>query len=167
MQALAWHPTEAACLLSGGFDKRACVSDLRTTEQAVAAWHCGADVESLAWDPHQPTNFVVSTERGEVLCYDTRRGAGAEALFTLAAHAKAVTSLALNPLAPGLLVTGSVDKTVRRRARAQVGSAQRACHGCANFAAGIPCTCLGLLALSHRSPVGAEVQASSGAMPCR
>ena len=114
VQALAWHPTEASCLLSGGFDKQALVSDLRTPNGATAAWQCPEDVESLAWNPHQPATFVVSSEKGEVACYDTRKGAGAESVFTLAAHAKATTGMAFNPAAAGLLVTGSVDRTVRR-----------------------------------------------------
>lgn len=112
VQALAWNPAEPQCLLSGGFDARACVSDLRTPG-ASAAWECGADVEALAWSPHQPTQFVVSAESGKVLCFDTRQGAGSAAVYTLQAHDKPTTSVAFNPVVPNLLVTGSVDKTVR------------------------------------------------------
>lgn len=113
VQALAWNPSEASCLLSGGFDKRACLSDVRTPEATSAAWQCAADVEALAWSPHAPTQFVVSAESGEVVCFDTRLGAGAAAVFTLAAHTKPTTSVAFNPVVPHLLVTASIDKTVR------------------------------------------------------
>ena len=114
VQALAWNPAEPSCILSGGFDAQACISDLRAPGDAVASWKCSADVESLAWSHHQPTHFVVSAESGEVVCFDTRKGPGGPAVFTLAAHNKATTSVVFNPAVPDLLVTGSIDKTVRR-----------------------------------------------------
>ena len=113
VQALAWNPAESSCLLSGGFDQRACLSDVRTPDVAAAAWQCSADVESLAWSPHAPTQFVVSAESGEVSCFDTRNGAASAPVFTLAAHNKPTTSVAFNPTVPHLLVTGSIDKMVR------------------------------------------------------
>lgn len=112
VQALAWNPVETSCLLSGGFDQRACISDVRTPDVAAAAWQCSADVEALAWSPHAPTQFAVSSESGEVACFDTRQGANSAPVFTLAAHNKPTTSIAYNPVAPHLLVTASIDKTV-------------------------------------------------------
>jgi periodic tryptophan protein 1 len=123
VQALAWNPKEASCILSGGFDKRACISDLRAPGEAVASWSTSADVESLAWSYQRPTQFAVSAESGDVVCFDTRRGAGGDAVWTLAAHDKAASSIAFNPLVPDLLVTGSIDKTVRLVAHAQNGVA--------------------------------------------
>lgn len=39
----------------------------------VPTWQVSADVEALAWDPHHPTQFVVSGEDGVVAMYDTRQ----------------------------------------------------------------------------------------------
>ena len=113
VQALAWNPQEHSCLLSGGFDARACLCDLRAPGQAQASWATQADVESLAWCHSQPTHFAVSAENGEVMCFDTRQGSGGAPVYTLAAHNKATTSIAFNPTVPDLLVTASIDKTVR------------------------------------------------------
>jgi periodic tryptophan protein 1 len=45
--------------------------------------------------------------------FDTRKGSNSEALFTLAAHSKAVTSVDWNPALPNCLLTVSVDKTFK------------------------------------------------------
>lgn len=113
VQAMAWNPTEATVLLTGGFDQRACILDMRDPGTAVAAWKLSHDVECLAWNLHVPTQFVVSTEDGLVVCFDSRNGASAKPLYTLSAHDKPATSLCFNPLAPDMLVTASVDKTVK------------------------------------------------------
>jgi periodic tryptophan protein 1 len=42
----------------------------------VLCWSVSADVEALAWNPSSPTNFLVSTEDGLVICCDARTGAG-------------------------------------------------------------------------------------------
>jgi periodic tryptophan protein 1 len=116
VQALQWHPTEAAVLLSGGFDRRAAVVDVRAAAadwRAAARWELAADVECVAWDPHGAGGhlFLVSTDDGAVACFDARR-AGAAAVFTIGAHAEAATGMSLNARVPGLLATCSLDKTV-------------------------------------------------------
>lgn len=40
---------------------------------SVPTWQLSADVEALAWDPHHPTQFVVSAEDGVVAAYDARQ----------------------------------------------------------------------------------------------
>jgi periodic tryptophan protein 1 len=111
VQALAWNPAEPSALLSGGFDKRVFVSDMRSPGTTSAKWKCTADVESLSWSPHQPTHFVVSLESGSVICFDTRKTDGTS-VWTLKAHDKPATSVAFNPVVPNVFVTGSIDKTV-------------------------------------------------------
>jgi periodic tryptophan protein 1 len=111
VQALAWNPSETQALLSGGFDKQAIVSDMRAPGTAPAKWKCTSDVESLSWSRHQATQFIVSLESGDVLCFDTRR-VDATSVWTLKAHDKPATSVAFNPVVPNVFVTGSVDKTV-------------------------------------------------------
>jgi periodic tryptophan protein 1 len=109
-----WHPVESTVLLTGSYDKTVCVFDSRSPEN-VNSWKVGADVESLRWDPHNPTNFYVATEDGLIRYYDVRsnQGANAPALFTLHAHDDAVSSFDVNPLVPGCIVTGSIDKSIK------------------------------------------------------
>ncbi|PRW56745.1 putative WD repeat-containing [Chlorella sorokiniana] len=114
VQAVAWNPAEPPVLLSGGFDKRACLLDMRQPDAAsVPSWQLSADVEALAWDPHHPTQFVVSSEDGVVAAYDARQGAGSSALYRLSAHDKATCALSFCPAVPGLLATSSTDKKVK------------------------------------------------------
>lgn len=80
---------------------------------ALPSLQVTADVEALAWNPHTPTQFVVSSEDGAVVCLDARRGAGSPPLFTLTAHDKAASALSFCPGLPGLLLTASTDKRVK------------------------------------------------------
>ena len=50
--------------------------------------------------------------RGEVLCYDARN-AGSAPLWRLEAHGKECSVLAMNAAVPGLMLTGSTDKTLK------------------------------------------------------
>ena len=58
VQSVQWNPAEPTVLLTGSYDRTACVMDARAPAQ-VSRWHLGADVESLAWNPFRPEQFVV------------------------------------------------------------------------------------------------------------
>jgi periodic tryptophan protein 1 len=114
VQAVAWCPSEASVLLSGGFDGLACLVDMRVGAAAKPAkWKLPSDVECVSWDTHNPTRFAVSCDNGEVLCFDARSGPTGDALFRLGAHEKAATALAFCPGAPNLMLTASTDKMVK------------------------------------------------------
>lgn len=113
VQSVAWNPSEAPVLLSGGFDRRVCMGDMRAPEGDPATWEMPADVEALEWDPHNPTSFAVSAENGEVLFYDARGGAGSAPLLRLAAHSKAASALSFSPGVKGLMLTASTDKKIK------------------------------------------------------
>jgi len=113
VQAVAWNPAEGQILLSGGFDQRVCMADMRTPGGEPASWDLSADVEALAWDPHNPTCFAVSVESGEVLFYDARGGAGSKPLMQLAAHSKATSALSFNSAVKGMILTASTDKKIK------------------------------------------------------
>jgi hypothetical protein len=34
-------------------------------------WNTSGDVECLAWDPQRPSQFIITTDDGNVVCYDT------------------------------------------------------------------------------------------------
>ena len=47
---------------------------MRTPGGVALSWAVGADVESLAWNPHEAEQFVVSAEDGHVSYFDARAG---------------------------------------------------------------------------------------------
>lgn len=109
VQQILWNPTHHTVLLSGGHDSTACVLDSRSPA-SVMKYVLSADVEVCRWDPFNPQHFFVATEDGIVRKYDVR---AQKELFTLHAHDSAVCALALNPSVPGLIITGSADKSVK------------------------------------------------------
>ncbi|KAG6767891.1 hypothetical protein POTOM_026780 [Populus tomentosa] len=118
VQAVAWNHHEPQVLLSGSFDHSVVMKDGRLPSDPGFKWSVTADVESLAWDPHDKHLFVVSLEDGTVQGFDIRAAKSGSASdlkpsFTLHAHDKAVCTISYNPLAPNLLATGSTDKMVK------------------------------------------------------
>ncbi|CAO3699043.1 unnamed protein product [Rhizopus stolonifer] len=115
VQSVQWHPTEPTVFISGSYDKTVCVLDARSPEQ-VTRWSLNSDVESIRWDPHNPSNFYVALENGVIHYFDFRQahnGKGGKALFTLQAHDEAVSAFDINPLVPGCIATGSNDKFIK------------------------------------------------------
>ncbi|KAM3338526.1 periodic tryptophan protein 1 isoform X1 [Capsicum galapagoense] len=118
VQAVAWNPFAPQILLSGSFDHTVCLKDGRKPSHSGYKFSVGADVESLAWDPHSEHSFVASLENGTVSSFDIRAASSdstseTKPSFTIHAHDKAASSVSFNPLVPNLLATGSTDKTVK------------------------------------------------------
>lgn len=82
---------------------------MRVPDGEALRWDVSADVEALAWAPHSPTTFLVSTEDGLVGAYDARSGPGLAALFRLSAHDAATCAMSFNPAIPHLMATASTD----------------------------------------------------------
>ena len=129
VQALAWHPTDAPTLLTAGFDRRACVVDVRVADGAVREWELSADAEKVCWSP-DGTSFLASTEDGLVRCFDVRTASSsakahkAKPLWSLQAHKAACTGLDFCPAAPGVLATGGQDRMLKLWAVGASGSAE-------------------------------------------
>ncbi|KAJ6990652.1 hypothetical protein NC653_019038 [Populus alba x Populus x berolinensis] len=103
VQAVAWNHHEPQVLLSGSFDRSVVMKDGRLPSDPGFKWSVTADVESLAWDPHDKHLFVVSLEDGTVQGFDIRAAKSGSASdlkpsFTLHAHDKAVCTISYNPL---------------------------------------------------------------------
>lgn len=120
VQALEWCPSDPAVLLTAGFDRRVCAVDVRAAPSAppVLAWTLAdADPESVAWLPWRNGQFLVSQENGVVRCFDALRAMppaqNTAPLWTLAAHEKAASALAVNAGIPGFVATGGLDKTLK------------------------------------------------------
>ncbi|KAJ4769193.1 Transducin/WD40 repeat-like superfamily protein [Rhynchospora pubera] len=117
VQTVAWSRHSRELLLSGSFDKSVALMDMKSSSES-GRWSVDADVESIAWDPHNEHAFVVSLENGMVQCFDKRSASsdmvsGAKTIFTLHAHEKAVSSLSFSSVAPNFLATGSTDKMIK------------------------------------------------------
>jgi len=110
VQAVQWHPKEAGILLSGSFDRTVSVIDVRYRD-ASKLCSTPSDVEALEWNLHTLTQFFVSLEDGQVLCFDLR--SLDRPLWTLQAHRKAASALSCNPRIPQLLATVSTDRTLK------------------------------------------------------
>eukprot|EP01137_Pigoraptor_chileana_P020722 Opistho-2@83470 len=111
VQAVKWNPAEPTVLLTGSFDRRASVFDSRNPG-VVGLYSVPADVEAAIWNPCSPQYFLVSCEDGSVTCHDARTPGG-NAVFTIGAHDKPATAIAMSTAVNGLLVTASADKTIK------------------------------------------------------
>lgn len=106
VQALEWHQEEAALLASGGFDGTVVLQDVRDPQRALTL-QLGSDVEALHWVPHAPRVLVVALEDGRLLALDAAQTS--TPLWSVQAHTRPVQALAVSPVVPGLLATGSAD----------------------------------------------------------
>ena len=115
--ALDWHPKESTVLLSGSYDRTVVAADMRAPEAAVPRWKVESDVETVRWDPHDSNFFYVTTEQGMVHFFDLRIAQTSpdtsKPVWVLQAHDSNVSSFDVNPIIPGFLVTGSMDKQVK------------------------------------------------------
>nr|KAG5711063.1 hypothetical protein BaRGS_013797 [Batillaria attramentaria] len=110
VQCVKWHPKEAQTLLSGSFDHTAKVFDCRSPDDSHRSWTLEGEVERVAWNIHNPIQFLASTDKGMLYCVDIRND---KPVFNLSAHNKAITGVSFSSQIPGLLVTTSEDKTMK------------------------------------------------------
>lgn len=109
VQTVKWHLRESNILLTGSFDKRCCIMD--TTSKSLIDYTVTSGIESMQWNPHALSQFVVSTEEGLVYCFDIRNNK--QALVTFQAHQKSCSDVAFNPKYPNMMATASHDGTVK------------------------------------------------------
>jgi len=109
VQCVSWNPTEATILVSGGFDKKINVFDVRNPNSLVSTVLQG-DIECVTWLPSPHHNHLLcSDEAGFLYCYDILKGLD-QPLWTIRAHENPCQSIAVNPIIPGLIATGSPEK---------------------------------------------------------
>jgi periodic tryptophan protein 1 len=113
VQSVAWHPTEERTLLTGAFDASVQLVDVRAAERpAHTLFTVASDVESVVWGVGPlEDRILAATEDGTVSIFDRRRPGAAISSFR--AHTAAVSALAVSDDVAGLLVTASVDKTLK------------------------------------------------------
>lgn len=114
---IAWHPKQASVLLSGSYDRTIVAADMRAPTAKVPRWGVESDVEQVRWDPQVEHTFYVSTESGVLHCFDTRQlpatAEQSKAVWRLQAHDESLSSFSINPVVPGMFVTGSTDRQVK------------------------------------------------------
>ncbi|CAI5714741.1 unnamed protein product [Peronospora destructor] len=91
VQSVRWNPAERTVLASASFDRKIVVLDGRQPD-AFSKFQLSAEVESIAWAPHNPSTIVASAEDGVVVGFDVRIN-GLTPLFHFDAHASADTAL--------------------------------------------------------------------------
>jgi periodic tryptophan protein 1 len=87
VQSVLWHRTEPTVMLSGCYDKTVSVIDVRSPK-TPRSWQLPADCESVCWNPHSASGFMVATEDGTVTCFDAMM---ANPVWTLQAHHKSTS----------------------------------------------------------------------------
>lgn len=107
VSALQWHPSSSSVLLSGGFDASAYVFDIRTPDSNSDLFKLDSDVECVKWDPLNLSRFIVSTEGGQIYCFDARNSS--DPIFKIHAHDGAISALDINHKLPGCILTGSSE----------------------------------------------------------
>lgn len=105
-----WHPEDGAILLTGGYDSRVAVSDVRITDvnEMSKYWSVGAgeEIENVCWSSNE--QFVAGTDQGNVYAFDIRNES--KPLWTLQAHDAGISSLQVNSYIPDLLVTSAMGE---------------------------------------------------------
>uniref|UniRef100_A0A7S2R138 Anaphase-promoting complex subunit 4 WD40 domain-containing protein n=1 Tax=Eucampia antarctica TaxID=49252 RepID=A0A7S2R138_9STRA len=112
VQSVAWHPSEGTILATGSYDRTVCLVDARSGDgNNCKKVKIPADIEALAWDPHQQHYISAACEDGSVVCWDVRNFD--QPCWSFVAHEfGGCSDLSYNNNIPGMLATCAVDKTV-------------------------------------------------------
>jgi len=75
VQAVRWNRINEQVFVSGGYDGRLNIQDVRDSTKAgtyLMNKKTYKDIESLQWHPKSEYNLVATTESGHLLGFDTR-----------------------------------------------------------------------------------------------
>lgn len=115
VSAVRWNPVQGTVLLSGGYDRKAIVCDLRVDQSnsdkgARRQWSVESDIECVKWGANG-FDFYVGTESGIVHKFDARNEG--KAVWKLQAHDSGISSFDVSSLAEGFMITGANDKLIK------------------------------------------------------
>jgi WD40 repeat protein len=68
------------------------------------------EIEKVTWNPHSPTAFVASTDKGAIYTFDLRSPGP---VSQTDAHSDSVTDLAFSSKCPNLLVSAGADQKIK------------------------------------------------------
>ncbi|SCU93520.1 LAMI_0E14664g1_1 [Lachancea mirantina] len=111
-----WHPTSGSILLTGGYDARVALTDVRIADDSQMSkyWSVmsGEDIEAVQFADENV--FMCGTDAGNVYSFDIRNGESSKALWTLNAHDAGISSLNVNAFVPNMMCTSAMgEKTVK------------------------------------------------------
>ena len=102
--------------MTGGYDRVVNVCDIRERPLGANAIKYRLkkelkDLESGQWHPFSEHNFVITTESGTVVGFDTRNTEAP--VFEFKAHEKACSSVSFSPHIPNMMATCSTDEYIK------------------------------------------------------
>jgi WD40 repeat protein len=109
VQSIKWHPAESSNLLAGSCEGKVRLFDCRSTS-TFKTWAFDGEIEKVLWNKFDPLYFFATNDKGMIHYVDIRNP---KPVWNLKAHDKEVTGIALSSHCPDLLITGSMDETVK------------------------------------------------------
>jgi periodic tryptophan protein 1 len=110
VQVVKWNRQNEQVLLSGGYDGRINVIDVRQAEGAIQYKldkQVHQDIECANWHHKSEHHFCLGTESGYFIGYDIRQTKGP--VFEFQGHAKGLTSLDFSSHVPSMISTVGAD----------------------------------------------------------
>lgn len=111
VQSVQWNLVEPHLLASASYDKTIGLIDARSFTHSTVLSKLSEDPECIRWNPHIPTELYCSDESGCVSVVDIRNPE--KLVKKIEAHGKACSAIDLHPVVPGLLLTASVDRSLK------------------------------------------------------
>ena len=110
VQCVRWSSAHPSHLLSASFDGSAKIYDIRSPSTSALSFELGADAEDAQWDPFNENRFLVSTEKGIVHVFDSRKEGQRVAQWK--ASKKETTCISFNAEIRNLVATASTDAKI-------------------------------------------------------
>ena len=111
-----WHPSNGSILLTGGYDSRIALSDVRIEkEDEMSKYWSVSSGEEIETATFVDDNIILcGTDSGNIYSFDIRNNSGSKPVWTLNAHDSGISCLSVNKFVPGLMTTGAMgEKTVK------------------------------------------------------